>query len=240
MPEVRYEGVAAWYDEFASGFAQTFAAVLADRAATFANSGDVVVDVGCGTGLHFDALQALGLKVVGVDVSMDQLQIARQRSRSVVRGDGTSLPLMTGSIGLVVATFVHTDVDDFPAMLAEVSRVLQPGRRFIYLGTHPCFIGPFIKRTSERDRAELVIRPGYGHTELVFEGSGQAGAVSSLKAKVGSRNLPLAAFVSAFPAAHLSIEAFDELDTRARPWAPDPDDGTLVPWNVLVVAAKKP
>jgi len=237
MPEARYDGVATWYEEFASGFAQPFARVLAARAADFVEAGDVVVDIGCGTGLHFQALQARGLEVLGIDVSIDQLQIARRRSRTVVQGDGASLPLATGSVGLVVATFVHTDIDDLPSMVAEVARVLRPGGRFIYLGTHPCFIGPFVKRTSERDDSEVVIRPGYGRTALVFEGSGTTGP-SSLKAKVGSRNLPLAQFLSAFLASRLAIEAFEELDTQARRWADDPEDGTVVPWNVLVVGAK--
>jgi SAM-dependent methyltransferase len=237
MPEARYDGIATWYDELASRFAQPFARVLAARAADFSEPGDVVVDIGCGTGLHFEALQARGLEVLGIDISIDQLQIARGRSRFVIQGDGASLPLATGSVGLAMATFVHTDIDDFPSMVGEVARVLRPGGRFIYLGTHACFIGPFVKRTSERDESELVIRPGYGRTALVFEGSGNTGP-SSLKTKVGSRNLPLAHLLSAFLASRLAIKAFDELDTQARSWASDPEDGTVVPWNVLVVGAK--
>jgi len=40
--------------------------------------------------------------------------------------------------------FAHTDVDDFAAVVREVARVLSPGGRFVYVGTHPCFVGRHI------------------------------------------------------------------------------------------------
>jgi hypothetical protein len=60
MPEARYDGAAAWYDRLAGEFMRPFARALAARAAGYAERGDVVLDVGCGTGLGFDALRARG------------------------------------------------------------------------------------------------------------------------------------------------------------------------------------
>ena len=137
---------------------------------------------------------------------------------------------------MAVATFVHTDVDDFAAMTREVARLLRTGGRFVYIGTHPCFIGPFLKRSLERESSELLIRPGYGDTDLVYEGSGTSRGL--FKAKVGARNLSLGVFLGAFLDAGLAIDRLDELDTSSRPWAQDRTDGTIVPWNVLVIAAK--
>jgi ubiquinone/menaquinone biosynthesis C-methylase UbiE len=57
MPEARYDGSAAWYDRLAGEFTQPFARTVAARTAGYAERGDVVLDVGCGTGLGFDALR---------------------------------------------------------------------------------------------------------------------------------------------------------------------------------------
>ncbi len=85
--------------------------------------------------------------------------------------------------------------------------------------------------------ALTLFRPGYGDTALVYEGSGTG--TPSLKAKVGSRDLPLGVFLGAFLDAGLAIDRLDELDTASRPWAQDRTDGTIMPWNVLVIAAKR-
>jgi SAM-dependent methyltransferase len=235
MPDARYDGFAAWYEEFASGFAPAFANVLAARVADLVEPGAVVLDIGCGTGLYAGALRERGLRPVGVDLSGDQLRIASDRGTCVLRADASILPVRDAAIPVAVAAFVHTDIDDFSSTVTEVARVLQPGGRFVYIGTHPCFIGPFIKRTTERDERTLVVRPGYGDAGLVFDGSG---STAGLKAKVGSRNLGLGEFLSAFTRAGLRIESLEELDTRARAWVAEPDDGTIVPWNLLLVAAK--
>ena len=237
--EARYDGVAAWYDASFSSYAQEdrSAGLLGRVVGEIVDAGTVVLDVGCGTGLHFAALQRRGLQVVGVDVSMDQLRLASSRSTRVVRAGAAQLPFASGSLEVAVATFVHTDVDDFAAMTREVARLLRTGGRFVYIGTHPCFIGPFLKRSLERESSELLIRPGYGDTDLVYEGSGTSRGL--FKAKVGARNLSLGVFLGAFLDAGLAIDRLDELDTSSRPWAQDRTDGTIVPWNVLVIAAKR-
>jgi SAM-dependent methyltransferase len=235
MRKARYDGVTSWYEEMASGVAHFFAEVLAACAVDVVGAGGVVVDIGCGTGLYFSALRARGLDPIGIDLSGDQLRIARQREPGVVQADAALLPIRDATLPVAGAAFVHTDLDDFSATTAEVARVLEPGGRFVCVGTHPCFIGRFIKRTAaEREVRELVVRRGYGDTALVFEGS----RTSGLSSRVGFRNLPLAAFLSAFLDAGLRIELFEELDTRARSWVTDPDDQTIVPSNILVVAAK--
>jgi hypothetical protein len=59
-----------------------------------------------------------------------------------------------------------------------------------------------------------------------------------LGARVGSRNRAIEAVLGAVLTAGLRIELFEELDTRARSWTADSEDRTLVPWNILLVAAK--
>ncbi len=233
MPEARYDGLADWYEEWASGYVRSFAPVLAARVVEFVSPESTIIEVGCGTGRHFSALQAVNLYPIGVDVSADQLRLARKRS-AVVRADAAALPVPSEAIDAAVAAFVHRDVDDFAGAVAEVARVLRPGSRFVSVGTHPCFVAPFINRTEERDIGKIEVRPGYGDTERRFDSA----APSHLATTVGSRNLPLAAFLETFIGAGLRIESIVELDTQARPWIAEPDDHTILPWNILVVAAK--
>jgi hypothetical protein len=58
--------------------------------------------------------------------------------------------------------FFHTDVEDFAVVAHQVARCLRPGGRFIYIGLHPCFIGPFVDRTTESGDLALRFALGYG------------------------------------------------------------------------------
>jgi SAM-dependent methyltransferase len=234
MPEARYDGAAQWYEECASRFAEPFATALATRVSEVGRRGDPVLDVGCGTGLYFDALRARGLRPFGIDISADQLGLARRRVVDVVRADAGVLPIRCEAIPLAVAAFVHTDVDRFSSAVVEIARVLKPGGRFVCVGTHPCFVGTFITRTDERDGRTLEIRAGYGNDRVAFGDRGTSG----LSSRVGFRNLSLGAFVGAFLGAGLRIESFEELDTRAQQWSFEPEDRTIAPWNILIVAVK--
>jgi SAM-dependent methyltransferase len=53
--------------------------------------------------------------------------------------------------------------DDLDAALAEAARVLKPGGRFVYAGTHPCFGSPMVARgaAQEIEDAVAILRPGY-------------------------------------------------------------------------------
>ena len=58
MPKARYDGIAEWYDtEVIAGFAPVFADLLASKVTQLTASGEVVVDVGCGTGVLLQALR---------------------------------------------------------------------------------------------------------------------------------------------------------------------------------------
>jgi SAM-dependent methyltransferase len=90
VPQARYDGLADWYEDWASGFVRPFAPVLAARVVEFVDPGSTVLDVGCGTGLHFGALQALKLHPLGVDISADQLGVHSSTERESATSAGSS------------------------------------------------------------------------------------------------------------------------------------------------------
>jgi hypothetical protein len=63
----------------------------------------------------------------------------------VIESSGSTFPLISsGSPGAGSAAVVH-----------DVARCLRPGRRFVYLGLRPCFVGPFVNRATERQDLTL-------------------------------------------------------------------------------------
>jgi SAM-dependent methyltransferase len=235
LVSARYDGHADWYDETFRGLGtEDGSAALVARLLGPPDPGSpICLDIGCGTGLNFAALAGRGYQVIGVDLSADQLRIARTRNPRVVRGDAGRLPFADLSIPAVAMTFIHTDVDDFPAAVAEATRVLRASGRLVYVGVHPAFMGPFIDRRDEAAEQELRIDRGYGDERLQRDQTGHF----PVRARVGARNLTLQAFLAAFVAPpRLRLLSVTELDTKMRPWRSPGLDGHLLPWNIAVTA----
>jgi SAM-dependent methyltransferase len=232
----RYDGHADWYDSTFGYLSEGSASLLARLLGPAAPGEPICLDIGCGTGLQFEAVRGAGYTVIGVDLSADQLRLAAARNPHVVQADARRLPLRDASIPAVVMTFTHTDIDDFPAAVAEAARVLRPRGRLVYLGPHPAFVGAFLARGAEVDDPELRLTAGYGDERLHRDPAGRR----PLRSRVGARNLTLGTFLRAFlDQPGLRLDTLSELDTEMRPWRPDSPDGRLVPWNIAVVAHRQ-
>jgi SAM-dependent methyltransferase len=221
----RYDGHAEWYD-------QTFSASLGEEEESFLRDrlgpggGQTCLDVACGTGRCGPILADAGYRAVGLDISADQLRFARRRLPAVVRADARLLPVPDASVTAAVGMFFHTDVEDFAAVVREVARCLHPAGRFIYLGTHPCFVGPFVYRLTERDDLALNFVTGYGTVGWANRGSGDG---SMIGARVGFHHKTLASFLEAFATAGLTIRAAQEF---SKP------DHAVLPWDIAVATEK--
>jgi MPBQ/MSBQ methyltransferase len=88
------------------------------------------LDAGCGTGLQTALLEAMGYDTHGVDLSAGLLAKARPKlaRAQLLRGDVQALPYDDGSFDTVVCCgSTLSFVDDPPAAVAEMGRVLVPG-----------------------------------------------------------------------------------------------------------------
>jgi len=208
----RYDEVAEWYDE-------TMAISelgLSGRRTVLRLLGPGpgrLLDAGCGGGSHMLAFAEAGWAPVGVDVSEEQLRLARARGCEVALAPAERLPFEDASFDAVVSMWTHTDVEEFPAAVREMARVLRPGGRLVYLGVHPCFVGPH----SEFLRGEGVPRlhPGYRLPGRYDEGPGIS--PDGLRAKVGAVHLPLGALLQAVLDAGLRLEHIEEPGERDYP-----------------------
>lgn len=143
-PEANRALYARWAETYDTGFVVDSKYVYHDQVATvFARHGldrlaatDVVVDVGCGTGLAGAALRRFSLVGIdGIDISPEMLQQAARKQhggaavyRTLIEADLTQpLPIDTHTYGgaISVGTFTHGHVG--PAELAEVVRIVRPG-----------------------------------------------------------------------------------------------------------------
>jgi ubiquinone/menaquinone biosynthesis C-methylase UbiE len=218
----RYDGHADWYDETFAPFeedAEWLEQLLGP------GNGRPCLDVGCGTGRYAERLTGMGYHVYGIDLSADQLRIAKARARRIALGDARHLPIRAESVDTVVSLYLHTDVENFAEVVAEITRCVRSGGRVVCFGLHPCFIGPFVDRSNEHEDDALRFVPGYGAKGWAHQGSG--GGVG-LWARVGGHHKTLSEFLDAFTHAGLHLERLIEL----------PGGGAIIPRNIAVVATK--
>jgi len=201
MPVAAYDEIADWYEhEFWSGDDPLgIERALSDLLGTGSGS---CLEIGCGTGRYAAPIRALGWTPTGVDLSAGMLRHARGRL-PVARADAVRLPVRDGSVAAVIAMMVHTDMPDYPAVLHEVARVLQPGGVFVHVGVHPCFCGSF---ADHSEREAVVITPGYLDPHWTKDSWTNAG----VRDKVGASHWPLHQLLNAFLDAGLTLDRFAE------------------------------
>ena len=97
--------------------------------------GDVVVDLGCGTGDLSELAAARGARVVAVDFAARMLAGLRGRgiAAAPLRADAARLPLRDGCADVLLSAFVLRNVVNLETALREAARVLRPGGRLVLL-----------------------------------------------------------------------------------------------------------
>jgi SAM-dependent methyltransferase len=115
---------------------------LAERHLAGATS---VLDVGTGEGQVARRAVAGGAsRVVGVDPTVGHLDAAGARGGGpdYARAVATALPFPDATFDAAVACLVFEHIEDADGALAEVSRVLVDGGRFLFLLNHPLLQAP--------------------------------------------------------------------------------------------------
>jgi len=109
-----------------------------------ARTGEVALDLACGTGDIAFALAREGASVVGLDVTPRMIDLARRKagcrptagtscSPHFLVGDMMALPFHDATFDLVTTGYGIRNVPDMRVSLREILRVLKPGGRFFSL-----------------------------------------------------------------------------------------------------------
>ena len=210
----RYDGLADWYDqEFQPAALEGDAWQVVVR--HLGEGSGQLLDLGCGTGAYSVGLAELGWDVTGVDLSEDMLRRARERGATVVRADATDLPFDDGSFDAAVSIFTHSDFDDFPAALREVARVLREDAPFVYIGIHPCFVGPHSYYVQAVGVPQL--HEGWYRREGHYM---EAPGISpdGLRSRFGASHIPLGRFLQCFLDTGFRFEHIEEPEGRDYPY----------------------
>jgi SAM-dependent methyltransferase len=209
----RYDGVAKWYEGFRPELTPEELEALQRL---LGRGGGRCLDVGCGTGLATAAVAELGWSALGIDLSEDMLEAARGRGLEVVRASADALPFADKSFDAAVSVWTHIDLDDFSLAIKEIARVLRPGSPLVYIGGHPCFVGPHSLFLAGMGVPEL--HPGYRPARRYDSSAPGVARPDGVRARVGGMHLPLDGFLAAFLAAGFRLERFEELGGADYPY----------------------
>lgn len=209
-PAAAYDPHADWYEHYVEQLGPTYTARRGQLLADLLGPGSGrCLDICCGTGASAAVLRERGWIPVGVDLSAGQLRYGATRL-PVARADATRLPIRDASVPAAVCVLAHTDLPDYPAVLREAARILQPGGRFVHLGVHPCFVGAF---ADWSDPEKVLLDHRYADRSHTHDAWSPAG----VRARVGAWHTPLADLFNDVLAAGLRLVRVVESGGRAVP-----------------------
>jgi SAM-dependent methyltransferase len=175
-------------------------------AVTLLNAVSKVLDVGCGTGYGAALLAEKAAGVVGIDSAWEAIQYARgnyfQQDLSFACADCRSLPFRDHSFDQTVLFEGIEHISEQTRCLSEIRRVLTPDMMLILSTPNPAGPtkeieepNPFHKRELQEQELLELLRPHFGHVQLLHQHEVSA---TSLEAAVSTSNSRAAEVVEDF------------------------------------------
>jgi ubiquinone/menaquinone biosynthesis C-methylase UbiE len=170
-----------------------------------ARAGEWVLDLATGVGAMAGQIRLAtpGVRLIGVDLRLEQLRIAQRNHPGIpyVNGDGSALPFRTAGFDRVHCSWLLEHVRDPVAILREVHRVLRPGGTCVFVEVDNATF-----RIVPEDPEILWVMDALNRTQL--EGGGDP--------YVGQK---LGRFFAEAGFANVEIQPIEHHGTRERPAA---------------------
>lgn len=145
MKKVRRVSAREGYDLWAEDYDEAANPVVAmDARHTLgvldAQSGERILDAGCGTGRCLEPIIRAGAEPVGMDFSEGMLAVARRRNPGVTLMTAdlqSEFPFGDGEFDAVLCALIGEHLDEPLFALRQMRRVLRPGGRLVFSVYHP-------------------------------------------------------------------------------------------------------
>lgn len=134
-----------WIEGFTDGADEEYEEQILPLAAEALKGAMTVLDVGCGDGqISRLAVKGGAINVIGIDPTWNQIKVAQERDGGAhfVQSGAGRLPFRDEAFDAVVACLVFEHIRDVDDAIAEVSRVLKPGGKFLFFLNHPLLQTP--------------------------------------------------------------------------------------------------
>lgn len=92
-----------------------------------------ILDVGCGTGRYVKQLEDFGARIVGIDISLKMIRLAKAKTKvaSYLVADASRLPFKDNVFDIVLSALVLNHVKDLGLFLTEMLRTCRTGGELI-------------------------------------------------------------------------------------------------------------
>ena len=124
----------------------------------FANSfrhGDLILDIGHREGTKARATNAVGARVVGLDLSYPDLSLARSLGSEVIAGDSLRMPFQENRFHGIICLHMIEHIVDGTGLLAECHRILRPGGKLIVVTPNEKRITSFVNQILRLKYSQL-------------------------------------------------------------------------------------
>lgn len=106
------------------------------------NKDERVLDVACGEGYFSRLLSKNGAKVTGVDIAPELIEKAKKQSPEISFFTGPADRMEFAEVLLfdkAICVLALQNIENLDGVFREISRVLKPGGKFVFVLNHPCF-----------------------------------------------------------------------------------------------------
>lgn len=145
---------AEWYDDYLADNDSYQKQIIMPNILRIINPvrGKKILDLACGQGFFSEAMMDKGANIVGVDISRELIDIAKNRFKNKMSGGDSFIvspadKIISAGVGestcdSAMCILAAQNIKEFDVAIKEVSKGLKPKGKFVIVLNHPCFRVP--------------------------------------------------------------------------------------------------